>query len=519
MKDKKSDEFRDSNLQADSQNVAPRRTFLKSTVGGIAAGTLAASGLANTALAHDWDSDHRKDWNKGRRILLKGGTILSIDPAIGDFLKGDVLIDGTKISKVDKSISSHGATVVDASGTIIVPGFVDSHRHAWQNYFRRAIPNAPLLSDYAAFTHSGIAPFCRPQDHYAGNLITDLGAIYSGVTSMLDYSHNTRSATHADSAIKAHFDSGLRAVFAYGPVSFGTWDQQYPQDIVRVKRKFFSSDNQLVSLRLATNLIEENFALARANGIKITSDAAFARNPPNPNYIPTLLDFGRRGLLGPDVTLIHATAFPDEVFQMIKDTGTRVSLAPTSDAHYRNLGDSITPIQKVLDFGIVAGLSVDVEVTLSGDFFSQIRMAFYVQRMLANKRFIEGDTSTPAGMNPRKILEMATMSGAKCNGLENKIGSLTPGKEADILMIEADDILNMPLNNAVGTVIFGADTSSVRNVFIGGQLMKWDGKLVGVDVEKVRKLVYASRDYLGKQSGLWKPSDILGDGYCQSCTA
>jgi hypothetical protein len=144
MKAKKSDGVSDSDLQVERENVVPRRTFLKSTVGGIAAGTLAASGLANTALARDWDSDHGKDWNKGRRILLKGGTILSMDPTIGDFLKGDILIDGTKISKVDKSISSHGATVVDASGTILIPGFVDSHRHAWQNFFRRAIPHAPL---------------------------------------------------------------------------------------------------------------------------------------------------------------------------------------------------------------------------------------------------------------------------------------------------------------------------------------------------------------------------------------
>ena len=499
------------------KSTLPRRTFLRSTVGGIAAGTLATSGLADTALAQDWKSDRGGDRNKGRRVLLKGGTILSMDPAVGDFLKGDVLIDGSRISAIDKSISSRGATVIDATGTIITPGFVDTHRHAWQNHFRRAIPNSALLSDYSAFTHSGIGPFSRPQDHYAGNLISDLGAIHSGITSMLDYSHNTRSGAHADSAIQAHFDSGLRAVFAYGPASVGTWDRQHPQDIARVKERFFSSDDQLVSLRLATNLVEENFVLARANGVKVTSDAAFVRNPPIPTYVPTLMDFGRRGLLGPDVTLIHGTAFPDEVFRMIRDTGTRLSLAPTSDAHYRTLGDSITPIQKVLDFGIVAGLSVDVEVTLSSDFFSQMRMAFYVQRMLANKRFTDGDTSAPVEMNARRILEMATLNGAKCNGLEHKVGALAPGKEADILMIEADDVLNMPLNSAVGTVVLGADTSSVRNVFIGGQLKKWNGKLVGVDINKVRTLVYASRDYLAKQSQLWKPSDILGDGPCQSC--
>jgi cytosine/adenosine deaminase-related metal-dependent hydrolase len=210
--------------------------------------------------------------------------------------------------------------------------------------------------------------------------------------------------------------------------------------------------------------------------------------------------------------LVHGTALPNSTFQVIADTDTRLALATTSDAHFRGLADSVPPIQQAIDFGIVTGLSVDVPVSLSSDFFSQMRATFYFQRLLANKRAADGDPNAPAPMTVRQVLHMATRGGALCNGVAEKVGTLTPGKEADIIMIEAEDILTMPLNNAIGTVVLGADVSSVRNVFIAGQIKKWNGKLVGVDVERIRRLVHESRDYVARASGLWSREDILGDG-------
>jgi cytosine/adenosine deaminase-related metal-dependent hydrolase len=450
--------------------------------------------------------------DRGRRLLIRGGCVLTMDPVIGDFLRADVLIHGKKIVAVGRDLGSagQGCQVIDAHGMIVLPGLIDTHRHCWQNYFRRAIPNAQYLVDYSAFTHRGFAPFVRPRDHYAGNLVSGLGAIFSGVTCVLDYSHNSRTRAHVDAAIRAHFHSGLRAVFAYGPVSFGEWDMQWPEDIRRVKAQFFSSEDQLPSLRLATGAIPENYRLAREVGVAITTDGAIG--PPNPTFLPLFEELARQGLLGPDVTLIHGTAFPDSVFQQMKDHGVKLSLAPTSDAHYRGLGDSIPPIQKALDFGLDAGLSVDVEVSLSPDLFSQMKFAFYVQRMLSNKRWAEGDASAPPPMTVQQILHMATVGGARCNGVEDKVGSLTPGKEADIIMIAAEDIMNMPLNNAYGTVVLGADVSSVRNVLIAGRIRKWKGKLIGVDVDRVRRLVHQSRDYVARASGLWEPGNILDEG-------
>jgi cytosine/adenosine deaminase-related metal-dependent hydrolase len=506
----------------DARTPAPvgrsRRDFLK-TGAGLAAGAAATQLLPGAAFAQpgtpaaeEGKAVERLNQDHKRRLLLKGGCVLSLDGKVGNFLRADVLIEGKEIVAVgpDLAVSSGAARVVDARGMIVLPGFVDAHRHCWQNYFRRAIPNGSI-QDYIQFTHQGFAPFVRPQDHYAGNLISGLGAIYTGVTSVLDYSHNSRSRVHVDAAIQAHFDSGVRAVFAYGGVLFGEWEEQWPEDIRRVKEEFFPSDNQLVTLRLATDLIPENFALAREVGVKITVDGAVG--PPfSTTFVPQLLEFGRAGLLGPDVTVIHGTGFPDNAFQLMADTGTRLVLATTSDASITGLADDIPPIQQAIDFGLVTGLSVDVEVNLSTDFFSQMRATFHIQRMLAGKRAADGDPNAPAPMTARQVLHMATRGGALCNGLGAKVGTLTPGKEADIVMIDAEDILTMPLNNAIGTVVIGADTSSVRNVLIAGQFKKWDGKLVGVDVERIRRLVHESRDYVARASGLWEPDDILGEG-------
>jgi cytosine/adenosine deaminase-related metal-dependent hydrolase len=506
----------------DSRTATPvrrsRREFLK-TGAGLAAAAAATQLLPGAAFAQpgtpateEGKAVERLNQDPKRRLLLKDGCVLSLSSNVGNFLRADVLIEGKEIVAVgpDLAVPSGAARVIDARGTIVLPGFVDTHRHCWQNYFRRAIPNG-TIEDYRQFTHQGFAPFVRPQDHYAGNLISGLGAIYTGVTSVLDYSHNSRSRAHVDAAIQAHFDSGLRAVFAYGPVSFGEWDEQWPEDIRRVKQEFFPSDDQLVTLRLATGLIPENYALAREIGVRITTDGAVGP-PRNETFVPQLLEFGRLGLLGPDVTLIHGTAFPDEAFRLMADTGTRLALATTSDAQIFGLGDDIPPIQQALDFGLVTGLSVDVETNLSTDFFSQMRATFHIQRMLAGKRAADGDPNAPAPMTVRQVLQMATRGGALCNGLERKVGNLVPGKEADLVIIDAEDILTMPLNNAIGTVVIGADTSSVRDVLIAGQFKKRNGKLVGVDVERIRRLVHESRDYVARASGLWEPDDILGGG-------
>ena len=225
-----------------------RRGFLKTALAASSAVTLlegaALSGQRGAAPddAGTLDRPWRQAVPAGQRILLKGGIIVSMDPKIGDFVKGDVLIEGKKIVNVAGEIKAPAqAQVIDASNTIVIPGFVDAHRHSWEGQLRRIIPDGAIAA-YMATTHQGFARFYRPHDIYAGNLITALGCIDAGITCMIDNSHNSRSAAHSDAAVQALIDSGIRGVHASGAPQTGDWDKQWPQDLARLQKQFFSSD-------------------------------------------------------------------------------------------------------------------------------------------------------------------------------------------------------------------------------------------------------------------------------------
>ena len=217
----------------------------------------------------------RQDPATRQPILLKGGTIVSMDPKVGDFAKGDLLIDGKKIISVGGSAQVKAppqAQVIDATNTIVIPGFVDAHRHSWEGQLRRIIPDG-AIADYMATTHNGFARYYRPHDIYVGNLITALGCIDAGITCVIDNSHNSRSAAHSDAAVQALIDSGIRGVHASGAPQTGEWDRQWPQDLERLQKRFFTSTDQLVTLRMFSGMNRENWALARRLGLRITTES------------------------------------------------------------------------------------------------------------------------------------------------------------------------------------------------------------------------------------------------------
>ena len=181
----------------------------------------------------------RQNTSPNQSILLRGGTVVSMDPKVGDFVRGDVLIQGKKIAAVAPELKAPPqAQVIDARNTIVIPGFVDAHRHSWEGQLRRIIPNGGIAA-YMATTHQGFARHYRPQDMYAGNLITALGCIDAGITTIIDNSHNSRSPAHSDAAIQALIDSGIRAVHASGAPQTGEWDKQWPQDLGSSSKEIF----------------------------------------------------------------------------------------------------------------------------------------------------------------------------------------------------------------------------------------------------------------------------------------
>jgi cytosine/adenosine deaminase-related metal-dependent hydrolase len=447
-----------------------RRGFITSAAFGLAAGSLSQPVAAQNG-----------------RMLIKGGCVLSLDPTVGDFDTADVLIENGMIAAVRPNISAT-AQIIDAANTIVMPGFVDTHRHMWQGAVRNSLPNG-LLNDYVREILGSVRNVMRPEDVRIGDLVSALGAINAGVTTVLDWSHIGNSPAHTDAAIQGLRESGIRAVYAFGGGT-GGGRNSYPDDIRRLRRQYFSSTDQLLTLALASGMSAGEWAVAREVGALISVHAG-----------GTLA--GLEKVLGPDVTYIHCNTFTEQAWKMVADSGGHVSISCPIEME---MGHGIPPVQQALDHKISPSLSVDVETQMPGDLFTQMRSVFTLQRMQALARQ-RANEKAPALLTVRDVIGFATIDGAKANHLDRKIGTLTPGKNADLILLRADAINVAPMNNAYAAVVQAMDTSNVDTVIIAGQVRKRQGQLVGVDLARIRQQAQASRDYIVQKAG-WSSSRL-----------
>ncbi|MER5540295.1 amidohydrolase family protein [Streptomyces mirabilis] len=446
------------------------------------------------------DQLQRQSADPQRRILFTGATIVTMDPDLGVIDGGDLLVQGDTITAVGRGLDADGAVVVDATGTILTPGFVDTHRHAWEAQLRRIMPDVDDLGGYVMATLAGYATVYRPEDMYIGTKLAALTAIDSGITTMLDFSHNSRTREHSDAAIQALVDTGIRGVHASMGPHFGEWDRQWPGDLTRLKNQYFSSNDQLLTLRVATLATDEIAGpalaygpelanVARELGIGVSVDAVFGTSGSE-----AVLRWAKDGILSPDVTLIHSTGLTSEAWKAMGETGTTVALAPTSDAQI-GLETAIPAVDEALAVGIRPGLSIDVEVALASDMFTQMRALHAIQRMRAVNA-VYGTDQQPQRITTHDVLDFATLQGARTNGLARVTGSLTPGKKADLLVVQAEDLNNMPLNDPIGTIVLGSDARNISAVLINGEPRKWNGQVLGVNLAALRGEVHASREYV-----------------------
>ena len=436
------------------------------------------------------------------RKLIKGGTVLTLERNDGRPRVADVLVDGDRVVEVRPGVEADDAEVIDASGMIVMPGFVDTHRHIWEGLLRNIGTDVPLegRSSYISFVLHKLAPAFRPEDAYVGDLVSALGAIDAGVTTLLDWSHIQASPAHTDAVIQALKDSGIRAVFAYGFPWWGRWEERQPSWFVRAATEHFSTTDQRLTLALAApgpeftdfEVTRDHWKLARETGARITTHVGVGTYGQDGK----VQEMGEAGLLGPDTTYIHCTTLNETEIQMIVDSGGTVSLASPVEMM---MGHGMPPIQKFLDRGLPPSLSVDVETNVPNDMFNQMRSVLTLQRAMA-----VADGRSP--VSPTDVLSWATIEGAKANGLESKVGTLTPGKQADLIMLRTDRMNVTPLNDPTTAVVTGMDTGNVDTVLIAGHVMKRGGKLLHVDWEVVRTMAAASRDHVISRSGFKVPS-------------
>ncbi|TDE02231.1 amidohydrolase family protein [Jiangella asiatica] len=445
------------------------------------------------------------------RLLLRNGHVISMDPEIGDLPGGDVLIEDGVIAAVRPGLSAQvdDAEVIDATGRIVLPGFVDTHRHTWETAIRTCAPDA-TLDDYFVEVLDSFAPLYRPEDVYASNLAGSLECLNAGITTLVDWSHINNTSQHPDAAIAGLRESGIRAQYAYGSANtslakywFNSAEVIPDNDVRRIRDTYIPGDDGLLTLALATrgpgfcqdDVVLAEWRLARELGIPITVHVAMGRLAGRFAMVEQL---DRLDLLGPDTTYVHCCYFSDHEWRRVADTGGTVSIAAQVELQ---MGHGWPPVSKSYRFGLRPSLSIDVVTTVPGDMFTQMRAAFAGDRARVNATCWEADTAVPDSMlTARKVLEMATINGAHVAGLEDRTGSLTPGKRADVVLIDATALNVAPVIDPVAAVALAADVSNVETVIVDGVVRKRDGTLVA-DTVRARELVESSRDFLVDELG------------------
>lgn len=437
--------------------------------------------------------------DSANRTLFKGGTVLTMDAKVPNLTVGDVLVEGDRIAAVAPSIQADGATVIEADGSIVMPGLIDAHHHAWLGVMRRLTPDVDDLFAYIDVVAEKMGAHYRPLDMYLSNRLTAVASLDAGITTLVDASHNSRSPEHTDAALNGLQTAGIRALHMVGaPMDKGASLAHIPVDLARLAG-IWNSRSSLVQVGLFGMFNLAWWKVARELDMQILTEfiGDLAKLGP---------EFAQSGLLGPHNIFNHCTRLPQETWKVLADAGVNITINPRSDALF-GFDDESFAYQQALDHGLKPALGIDLDTAFGSDMFGEMHALFNQQRSAMRYRRFRGETNVPAPISVQAVLEAATVNGARAAGLESSIGTLTPGKQADIIMVRTNGVAVFPVSDAVGTIVQAVERSDVDTVMVAGQLRKRAGRLLGVDMAKLSNDVSASRDYLLQQSG-YRP-DLL----------
>ena len=434
-----------------------------------------------------------------QRLLIRNGFVVSMDPDVGEIPSGDVRVEDGKIVEIGRGLEASDAEQIDATGMIVMPGFVDTHRHTWQTPVRGVLPSC-TLDHYFAVMLGSVGGHYRPEDVHVGNYAGALEALNAGVTTLLDWSHINNTPDHSDAAIQGLKDAGIRAIYAHGVPTGGEWwafsELDHPEDIRRIRDTYFSSDDGLITLALAARapgnsnfeVAKHDWELARDLAIRISVHVGMRLTNVHVHHVKNIADLG---LLGPDTTYIHCTDSTDEELDLIAETGGTASVAPYVEML---MGHGPPPTGRLLQRGVRPSLSVDVVSSVPGEMFTQMRTALVAERIGA---FTDTpDSAFDPTLSHRDVLQFATIDGARACALGDKVGSLTPGKQADIVLLDTNAINTTPMLDPLATIVVFADTSNVDSVFVAGRAVKRHGKLVDADLGAVFRKLEDSRNHI-----------------------
>ena len=432
--------------------------------------------------------------------MLAGAHVVTMDAERGDIAGGEILIEGDTIAAVGSDLGVEDAERIELGGSIVVPGFVDTHRHTWQTCFRGICADW-TLRDYFRGIRQRISPNCSAEDVYAGNWVGALEALDAGVTTILDFSHCMNTPEHADAALAGLRDAGIRALFGYGyfpaPTAATPFGEHADRiaDAHRIRDEVLSSDSGLVTMGIAlteTGLLPfdatlAEIASAREMDVPVVLHTGCSWGSPVTEGIPEL---AHHGCLGPEQVHVHCNTLDERDFDRLAEAECKISASPETELQ---MGMGHPVIKRALSRGMRPSLSCDVMSSNSGDMFTQMRIGLQFERAMSNDAHIGRNRMVETlGLTTRDALGWGTANGAHAMGMEDRIGSITPGKQADLAVIGGGRLNMIPIADPVGAVVQQANASNVDHVLVAGNFVKRDGELVGVDLERARRLAEES---------------------------
>lgn len=453
------------------------------------------------------------------RILIKGAAVVSMDPAIGELERGDILVEDGRIVEVRPDIAASDAEIIDASDMIAMPGMVDTHRHTWQTGLRGILANG-TIPDYLWGIRLQMAERYRAADMYAGNYLGGLDALNQGVTTIVDYCHNILEPDYAHASVKGLLDSGVRALYGHGmvPITENTWaDTKGGADTVasssfgrradlarEIRSTYFTSEDQRVRFGIAPQElaiapaaeVKQEFELARELGARIT----FHANQVNVRQrFKDVEVMHAHDLLGDDLLLVHCTFNTPEEWELLDGTGTMISVCAETEMQ---MGMGFPAIEEATRYTPGPSLGIDCTSSTNADMISHARLVLQATRWHGDRESYEKMAqSFTMHWTTQHALEWLTINGAKAAGVDDVAGSLTPGKRADIVLLDMSGVSQLGWNRREpgAQVIAQTNSGNVHTVLVDGQIVKRDGELTHVDLAAARRTLEESNAYLYEQ--------------------
>jgi 5-methylthioadenosine/S-adenosylhomocysteine deaminase len=444
------------------------------------------------------------DLTPGRPVVFRNATVLTMDDAHQVLTGADVLITGERITEVGPHLPvPEGTLEIDAGGGIVMPGMVDTHRHMWQTAMRGYGADW-TLTQYFVWYYLNWGKKFRPQDIYAGNLVSAIESVEAGVTTTVDWSHGLQTTEHAEAATDALEEVPGRFVLAYGNIQQGSWEWATTPEFRDFYRRRFDGHGDMLGFQIAFDIPGEDpefpekaaFEVARDLGVPVTTHAG-VWGVTNDHGIRLMYE---NGFCTPSTIYVHSASLSPDSYHRIAATGGSVSVSTESEC---SAGQGYPPTWKLRNYGIPVSLSQDTSVWWSGDIFAAMRATLSADRAMVHaEAHAEGKTVTNHQLRAEQVVDWATRGGAKALGLDSVIGSLEPGKKADVVLIKNDaSPVSFPLLNPYGHVVYQAQRGDVHTVVVNGRVVKYDHRLIGTDLAKARQATAQTVEYLRGELG------------------